>query len=653
MHRFLTSLALIAVVVASTNLVHAQPVSYTGGTLTQNFDGMGTIGITTPPGWFVGWHNGYPPGTAGAVVRDNSVAINAGTVGPAGSIAGFNCGVSGGLDRSLGTGPTATSSPNGTNRFIEVQIQNNSGETLRAINVTYTGKQWRTSSSSTGQAFTNYLQYGSDGVNFVFMGLAFNFPAPVTGPANTPLNGDLFANSIAGLGGNFVLPAPLPPGGTVHLRWLDVNDPSTDPVLAIDNFSFRGLTNVPDVVIANGDFGYTFSLFAGMTGVSGANNGTGAAASFNGPHAIAADRQGNLYVADTANHLIRKITPQAEVSTFAGLAGVMGTNDGTGSAARFNQPEGICVDSKGNVFVSEIGNQTIRKITSVGVVTTMAGLWGVAGTNDGNGSAARFQTPVTVQVDEDGFLYVGDYNNHTIRKITPAGDVSTLAGLADVAGTRNGPVAEARFNHPHTCLPDGQGNVYVADLGNYAVRKISTEGIVSTFAGLPGSSGTNDGTGTFARFAGPWGLAFEPTGNLLVTDRENNTIRRIAPDGTVKTVAGVAGVKGSNEGRSTEARFDRPRGIALARNGNLFVVDTGNSTIRIGRPDPALQATLADGQMILSWPSWTTNFQLESSASLPASNWSSVLLSPVVAGDWNFLTNSLVEAALFFRLRSH
>jgi len=586
------------------------------------------------------------------VLRSGNVTVSSGATWPGGAIACFNCGTSIGFDRSLGTGATGTSSPNGTNRFIEVEIQNNSGETLKAIEVIYTGKQWRTSSSSTGQAFTNYLQYGTNGVNFVYMGPAFDFRAPVTGPANTPLNGDLFANSIAGLGGNFALPAPLPPGGTVYLRWLDVNDPSTDPVLAIDNFSFRGLTNVPDVVIANGDFGYKFSLFAGMTGVSGADNGTGAAASFNGPHAIAADRQGNLYVADTANHLIRKITPMAEVSTFAGLAGVMGTNDGIGSAARFYQPEGVCVDAKGNVFVSEIGNQTIRKITPAGVVTTVAGLWGVAGTNDGNGNAARFQTPVTVQVDDDGFLYVGDYNNHTIRKITPAGDVSTLAGLADVSGTQNGPAAEARFNHPHTCLPDNHGNVYIADLGNYAVRKISADGFVSTFAGLPGSSGTNDGTGMFARFAGPWGLVFEPTGNLLVTDRENNTIRRIAPDGTVKTVAGVAGVEDSNDGRGTEARFNRPRGIALTRNGNLFVVDTGNRTIRIGRPDPALQAALSDGQIILSWPSWTTNYQLESSASLPAIDWNPVLLSPFVAGDRNFLTNLPTEPALFFRLRS-
>lgn len=655
-NALVTRMAVVVVAVALAACVHAaQVVSYTGGSLTENFDGMGPLGTTTPLGWFVGWHNGYPPGTAGTMVRNDSVAVNTGTTAPGGDIAGFNCGTndtSGGMDRSLATGATGTSSPNGTNRFIEVQIQNNSGQTLKAIDVTYTGKQWRTSGSSSGQDFTNHLQYGTDGVNFVFMGSAFNFRAPVTGPANTPLNGNLSANSFADLGGILALPAPLPPGAKIHLRWLDVNDPSIDPVLAIDNFSFRGLTNVPEVTIANGNFGYTFRLFAGMTGISGSNNGTGSAASFNGPHAMAADQQGNLYAADTGNHVIRKITPSAQVTTFAGLAGVSGTNDGVSGNARFYQPEGVCVDTNGNLFVSEIGNQTIRKITPAAVVTTVAGLWGVSGTNDGTGTAARFHTPVTVQVDADGFLYVGDFNNQTVRKITPTGNVTTLAGLADVPGRQNGRVAEALFNGPHTCLPDGLGNVYVADLGNHAVRKISADGYVSTFAGLPGNSGTNDGTGTFARFISPWGLVFERTGNLLVTDRENNTIRRIAPDGTVKTMGGVPGVDGSADGRGTAATFFRPRGIALAPNGNLFVVDTANRTIRIGQPDPSLQTSFSNGQLILSWPSWTTNYQLETAASLPATNWVPDTRSPAVAGDQNFLTNTPTQSALFFRLRS-
>jgi len=646
---------IFGVFVASTNVWSASSsVSYTGGTLTENFDSMGLTGANTPTGWSVGWHNGHPPGTAGTVLRTNLVTVNSGIVAPSGTIAGFNCGISvapAGLDRSLGLGTTGTTSPDGTNRFAEVQIQNDSGQTLRAIEVTYAGKQWRTSSSGSGQDYTNYLQFGVNGVNFVFMGPAFDFHAPVTAPASIQVNGNLPVNSMTNLGGLFALPAPLPPGSRLWLRWLDVNDPSTDPIMAMDDFSFRGLTDVPEIVIGD-DFGYTFTLFAGIPGVAAANNGTGTGAQFRGPHAIAADGDGNLYVADTSNHTVRKITPRAEVTTLAGLAGVSGTNDGTGGGARFNLPEGVCVDNNGNVFVSEIGNHTIRHISSNGVVTTIAGLAGSSGTNDGFGSAARFNVPVTVTVDGNGFLYVGDFANHTVRVISPSRLVSTLAGLGGVSGTQNGPAAQARFTYPHTCLPDGAGNVYVADLGNHAVRKINAAGVVSTLAGLPGYSGTNDGTGTFARFVGPWGLAFEPSGNLLVSDRENNILRRVAPDGTVKTVAGFVGVAGTNEGRGVLARFNRPRGLALDPQGNLFVVDTGNHTIRIGRPDPELQASRSSGQIVLSWPSWTTDFQLESSTDLPGSNWIPVLTTPTTLGERNFLTNSATAPAQFFRLRS-
>jgi hypothetical protein len=649
MRSIILAFAAICFVIAGARFSSAQPVSYTGGTITENFNGM-AAGTTTPAGWSVGWHNGYPPGTAGTVLRTTVVALNTGTTAPSGAIAGFNCGTDN-LERSLGLGTTGTTSPNGTNRFIEVQIQNNSGQTLRAIQVTYTGKQWRTSSSGSGQDFTNYLQFGTDGVNYAFMGPAFDFQAPVTGPASIPLNGNLPANSVANLGGLWTLPAPWLPGASIWLRWLDANDPSTDPVLAMDDFSFRGLTNTPEIVIGS-DFGYTFQLFAGMPGVIGTDNGTGTAARFNNPHAIAADRDGNLYVADTSNHILRKITPLGEVSTFAGLPGVPGTNDGTGMGARFYLPLGICVDNKGNVFVAEIGNHTIRQVTPAGVVTTLAGLAGSTGTNDGAGAAARFDTPVTVSVDGNGFLYVGDFWNHTVRVINPLGVVSTLAGLGGVAGTQNGPAAEARFNHPHTCLPDGQGNVYVADLANHAVRKISAGGLVSTFAGLPGYSGTNDGPGTFARFGGPWGLAFEASGNLLVTDRENSTIRRIAPDGMVKTIGGLAGIEGTNDGRGIKARFNRPRGIALDPLGNVFVVDTANNTIRVGWPDPKLQALRAGQQVVLSWPSWTTDYQLESSTNLPGANWVPVLTSPTTVSNQNFVTNPASASAQFFRLRS-
>ena len=207
-----------------------------------------------------------------------------------------------------------------------------------------------------------------------------------------------------------------------------------------------------------------------------------ALAGFNIPTGVAVDSAGNVYVADQGNHTIRKITPAGVVSTLAGLAGSAGSTDGTGSAARFFQPLGVAVDAAGNVYVADTNNQTIRKITPAGVVSTLAGLANSQGSTDGTGSAARFFAPTSVAVDAVGDVYVADDSNHTIRKITPAGVVSTLAGLAGSAGFADGTGSAARFNNPSGVTVDAAGNAYVADSDNSAIRKITPAGVVTTFA---------------------------------------------------------------------------------------------------------------------------------------------------------------------------
>ena len=176
------------------------------------------------------------------------------------------------------------------------------------------------------------------------------------------------------------------------------------------------------------------SLLASSAGGSGNADGTGTAASFNRPYSVATDSSGNVYVADLSNHTIRKITPAGVVTTVAGSAGVSGSADGTGAAASFNTPSSVATDSNGNVYVADTFNHTIRKITPAGVVTTLAGSAGVSGNADGTGAAARFNNPYSVATDSSGNVYAADANNHTIRKITPAGVVTTLAGSAGVIG---------------------------------------------------------------------------------------------------------------------------------------------------------------------------------------------------------------------------
>jgi sugar lactone lactonase YvrE len=215
-------------------------------------------------------------------------------------------------------------------------------------------------------------------------------------------------------------------------------------------------------------------------------------------------------------------------STFAGTAGVVGSSDGAGAAASFNFPVGIATDGAGNVYVADTNNGTIRKITSAGVVTTLAGTGGNVGSADGTGAAASFSSPRGVAVDRAGNVYVADTYNHTIRKITPGGVASTLAETAGNVGSADGKGAAASFKFPVGVATDGAGNVYVADTDNDTIRKITPVGVETTLTGTAGKAGNANGTGAEASFDSPGGVATDSTGNIYVADTVNNTIRKIS-----------------------------------------------------------------------------------------------------------------------------
>nr|WP_298220767.1 NHL repeat-containing protein [Halothiobacillus sp.] len=256
------------------------------------------------------------------------------------------------------------------------------------------------------------------------------------------------------------------------------------------------ITNVAVNCITHG----LVSTFAGST-TAGSADGTGAAASFNSPAGVATDASGNVYVADSANNEIRKISPAGVVTTLAGST-TAGSADGTGAAASFNSPEGVATDASGNVYVADAVNHEIRKISPAGVVTTLAGFT-APGSADGTGAAARFHGPAGVATDASGNVYVADTGNHEIRKISPAGVVTTLAG-STTAGSADGTGAAASFNHPLGVATDASGNVYVGDSYNNEIRKISPAGVVTTLAGST-AFGSADGSGAAARFHGPFG----------------------------------------------------------------------------------------------------------------------------------------------------
>jgi sugar lactone lactonase YvrE len=340
-------------------------------------------------------------------------------------------------------------------------------------------------------------------------------------------------------------------------------------------------------------FGGAQTLIAGNSDTFLGNDdryadGAGAAAKFNSPQGFAIASDGVIYVADTGNHVIRKVTRAGVVSTIAGSPRISGSADGIGSAAQFNNPSSIAVDGAGNLFVADQGSYTVRKITPAGVVTTLAGTPGAKGALDGAGAVARFNylTGSSMGVDKSGVVFVADYQNHAVRRISPDGNVTTIAGLLRSPGALDGAGGSARFNDPREIAIDATGDILVVDSDRSTIRKISPTGAVSTLAGNPNSNlfSSVDGIGANASFSRLSGIAVDKVGNGYATERTTFKVRKITAAGEVTTTKTYALSGGLiSPGFPPGSLGPSVYSIAADNDSNLYVIlfaNYGGSTSR-------------------------------------------------------------------------
>lgn len=332
-------------------------------------------------------------------------------------------------------------------------------------------------------------------------------------------------------------PVNPPPPAPIEKKWLVTTVAGDGTASLVNGPSLSATFHFPEdiVVAANGNvyvndvFNHVIRKIAAgqvstLAGGIGSDiiNGNGASAGFKSPYSVTIDANGNLYTTDDADPRVRKISPAGEVSTYAGIE-TPGYVDGSKDVAQFKSGNYIIADALGNLYVSDAGNNRIRKISVEGQVTTIAGT-GMPGYNDGRGATAQFNFPGGITIDKQGNLYIVDRGNFRIRKITPAGEVSTFAG-SGMQGDKDGSAGEAQFNlDTRDIVVDEAGSLYLSDRDR--IRKINAEGIVSSIAGS--TSGFRDGDGTSAKFNFPNGLGIDTQGKIYVADLNNNRIRKLS-----------------------------------------------------------------------------------------------------------------------------
>ena len=326
-------------------------------------------------------------------------------------------------------------------------------------------------------------------------------------------------------------------------------------------------------------------------GGSGGDGGPAVEARLNEPRGVEFDRAGNLYIADSSSHRVRRVDATGAIATVAGTGETgYGGDDGPAVHAMLNWPSDMAVDAGGNLYIADTRNHRVRRVDRSGTITTVAGTgWEGHGGDGGPAVEARMYYPDSVAIDRAGNLFIADAWNQRIRRVDASGIITTIAGTGEMGHSgNNGLAVEAQLNGPAGVDVDGAGNLYIADTWNDRIRRVDRHGIITRIAGLgaPGFGGEG-GPARLAPLRSPNGVDVDALGNLLIADTSNHRIRQVNPSGTITTIAGpprdtffVGGFRGDG-GPATDALLRRPEGVAVDAVGNIYIADTANNRIRI------------------------------------------------------------------------
>ncbi len=387
-------------------------------------------------------------------------------------------------------------------------------------------------------------------------------------------------------------------------------------------------------IAGNGDWGYS------------GDGGPALDAKLYSPSGVVADSSGNVYFSDMVNNRVRKVTSTGLITTFAGngynsdsLTGGFSGDGGPADSAALYWPSGLAFDRAGNMYIADAGNSRIRKVSPAGIITTYAGTDSSGYNGDGQpATSARLHYPSGIWIDETGDLFIADCFNNRVRKIDTAGMITTVAGNGYGAGTLGGgyggdggPATSAQLSWPAGVATDRSGNLYIAEINNNCVRKVTPGGIISTIAGNDTVAGYNgDGmVDTLARLCAPGGLMTDTVGNLYIADAGNSRIRIITPGGIINTFAGTGyGGFSGDGGLCTDAELFSPNGMAFDLNGNMYIADEANYRVREILATPSLVKQLPLSQQVFVYPNPATD---HISLTIPAT----VAVADIILSDLN------------------